>query len=112
MTGDDQAELDLWPREHDLPPRWDGMPVEWGEWQDSSDVFVCPAPRRPERCERCGCARARMLNIGRVWTDPKTAPPAIGRALLRRGRHLVGLLSVFRCVECGHDMVLDPSGQL
>ncbi|OYN76835.1 hypothetical protein [Mycolicibacterium sphagni] len=32
----EQTELPLWERKHDLPPRWDGMPVEWGEWTAES----------------------------------------------------------------------------
>lgn len=108
-----QGALDLWPRTNDLPPRWDGLPVQWGSWSSTGEVFLCPPRReRPESCERCGSADARMINVGRVWTDPDTAPPAIGRARLRRGHHLVGVLSAFRCPGCGHDSVLDPNGQL
>lgn len=108
-----QGELDLWPRTHDLPPRWDGLPVQWGAWSSTGEVFMCPPRRvRSESCDRCGSTDARMINVGRVWTDPDTAPPAIGRARLRRGRHPVGVLSAFRCPGCGHDSVLDPNGQL
>lgn len=101
-----QISLDLWPREHDLPPRWDGLPVEWGEWDDTARAFICP-PQKPDRCDRCGSTRARLFSIGRIWTDPVTAPPSIGLARLRGGRHLVGILSAFRCPDCGHDSVLD-----
>lgn len=34
LTDSQQGALDLWPREHDLPPRWDGLPVQWGDWTD------------------------------------------------------------------------------
>lgn len=30
---------------------------------------------------------------------------------MRHGRHLVGMMSAFRCPDCEHDTVLDPSGQ-
>ena len=71
-----QACLDLWPREHDLPPRWDGLPVQWGDWSDTADVIICPPPRRPERCDHCGVTVACLINIGRIWTDEASAPAA------------------------------------
>ncbi|GAT07597.1 hypothetical protein H7I77_25405 [Mycolicibacterium novocastrense] len=107
-----QFGLDLWPREHDLPPRWDGLVVEWGDWDDTAGVFVCPPPRSPQRCEICGSTRPPLINSGRIWTDPATAPPAIGRVRMRRGRHLVGRITAFRCADCEHDTVLDPNGQM
>lgn len=105
----DQLGLELWPREHDLPPRWDGLPVEWGAWDDTGRAFMCPPPK-PQRCTQCGSERPRLINVGRLWTDPATAPPAIGRTRLRQGRHLVGVISAFRCPDCGHDSVLDHLG--
>ncbi len=42
-----QACLDLWPREHDLPPRWDGLPVEWGDWSDTTNVIISPPRAAP-----------------------------------------------------------------
>ena len=108
----DQTQLeDLWPREHDLPPRWDGLPVQWDDWSDTAGMIICPPPRRPERCDHCGTAVASLINIGRIWTDEARAPPAIGRARLRGNRHLVGLITAFRCPACRHDRVLDPDGQ-
>lgn len=80
----DQTQLeDLWPREHDLPPRWDGLPVQWDDWSDTAGMIICPPPRRPERCHHCGTAVASLINIGRIWTDEASAPPAIGLARLR-----------------------------
>lgn len=98
-------ELDLWPRQHDLPPRWDGFPVEWGQWSDTAEVFICPPPKR-ERCEHCRSARPPLMNLGRIWTDPATAPRAIGRARLQNGRHLVANIAAFRCPDCERDHVL------
>ncbi|EHB48788.1 hypothetical protein MycrhDRAFT_5629 [Mycolicibacterium rhodesiae JS60] len=102
----DNLELELWPRQHDLPPRWDGLPVEWGDWSDTADIFICPPPPR-KKCEHCGSQRDSLMCLGRVWTDPATAPRAIGRARLQRGKHLVANLSAFRCPDCEHDYVLD-----
>jgi hypothetical protein len=106
-----QVRLDLWPREHDLPPRWDGLTLEWGDWSDTADVIICPPPRHPERCDHCGTTAACLTNIGRIWTDETSAPAAIGRARLRGDRHLVGLITAFRCPGCRHDSVVDPDGQ-
>lgn len=107
----EQLGLELWAREHDLPPRWDGLLVEWGDWDDTGRMFICPPPKRPSRCGQCGSTRPRLICTGRVWTDPATSPPAIGRARMRRGRHLVGMMSAFRCPDCEHDSVLDSNGQ-
>ena len=105
-----QASLDLWPREHDLPPRWDGLPVQWSQWSDTSGVMICPPPPQPERCTHCATTEAPMITIGRIWTEKATAPTAIGPARLRNGKHLVGLLTAFRCPVCEHDHVVDPNG--
>ncbi len=109
-TDGQQASLDLWPRENDLPPRWDGLPVQWSPWSDTRGVMICPPPRHPERCTHCGTTEAAMITIGRIWTEKATAPTAIGRARLRNGLHLVGLLTAFRCPACEHDHVVDPNG--
>lgn len=108
----EQPGLELWPREHDLPPRWDGLPIEWDQWREPPTVFLCPPPRQPEHCDHCGSTAPQSMSIGRIWTDPATAPPAISRARMRRGRHLVGIITAFRCDDCTHDTVLDPSGVL
>ena len=105
-----QEALELWPREHDLPPRWDGLPVEWGTWSDTGGVMLCPPPKQPDRCTHCDSTAAALINIGRVWTDKHSAPTAIGRARLRGDKHLVGLITAFRCPTCDHDHVLDPNG--
>ena len=108
---EDQPGLELWPREHDLPPRWDGLPVEWGAWIDSAPIIMCPPPKRPSRCGRCRSERPVLVCTGRLFSDPATAPPAIGQARLSRDRHLVGVMAAFRCTDCQHDTVRDPDGQ-
>lgn len=95
----DQTVLPLWPRQHDLPPRWDGMPVEWGNWTDTDDIFICPPPK-PEKCEHCRSTRPPLMNLGRIWTDPATTP-AIGG-----GRQIVANLAALRCPDCRRDHVL------
>ena len=71
----------------------------------------CPPPRRPERCDHCGVTVACLINIGRFWTDEASAPAAIGRARLRRGRHLVGLITAFRCPGVPSRQCFDADGK-
>lgn len=111
VSAGEQLGLELWAREHDLPPRWDGLIAEWGDWDDTGRVFICPPPRKAPRCGRCGSVRPALICVGRLWTDPAAGPAAIGRARMRGGRHLVGSVSALRCPDCGHDTVTDPSGQ-
>ena len=84
MTG----ELNL--RAHDLPPKWDGRPVEWEpEWQ-RDNLFICPPTAAPP-CPGCGRVADRSHRTGTVTTD-------------------VGFrwrLTAYRCVHCGHDEVHD-----
>jgi len=108
----EQLGFELWERTHDLPPRWDGMAVEWGAWTDTAGIIMCPPPKDPDLCGKCGSTRARLLCTGRMWTDPATTTvAAIASARMHRGRHLVGILAAFRCPDCDHDTVLDPIGQ-
>jgi len=110
MAADAQIDLELWPREHDLPPRWDGLIVEWNQWSDTEHIFVCPPPR-PRPCSRCKSTRPPHINAGRLWTDPAAAPASISRGRLLAGRHFIGMINAFRCPECQHDSVLDANGQ-
>lgn len=96
-------ELELFPRQHDLPPRWDGLPVEWGEWSDTAGVFICPPPKT-QPCKHCGSVAEPLINCGRVWTEPAPASPAADRG--QQERRLVATLAAFRCPDCTHDWVL------
>lgn len=100
------VELELWPRQHDLPPRWDGLPVEWGEWSDAADVYICPPPRKRSRCCRCGsCCKPRM-SLGRGLTELESVSGSVPARLVN-GERVEAHLAVFRCPECEHDYVLD-----
>lgn len=103
-------ELELWPRQHDLPPRWDGLSVEWGKWAHMP--IICPPPKR-ERCGHCRSVTPQVMNLGRIWTDPAASPNvvSIGKARLKNGKHLAGILTAFRCPDCRHDRVIDSDGQ-
>ena len=49
------TQLSLNLRAHDLPPRWDGDPVDWSPWQPIPAVTICPPPRT-QGCGKCGSA--------------------------------------------------------
>jgi len=99
-----QLGLELWSRTYDLPPRWDGERVVWGRWDDLGQVFICPPPRKPDRCQTCGSSRPRLLCVGRI--QARTPAAADNGA-----DHPAGLLSALRCPDCGQDCVVDGAGQ-
>lgn len=87
-------------RHHDLPPRWDGLPVEWDDrWilPDSQPIMchIDDGPRGsepafgPEFCDRCGRIARHPTRQGIVSRDIGTDLPLI----------------VDRCHHCGHDRV-------
>lgn len=94
----DQVELELWPRHHDLPPRWDGLPVTWGDWKDAGTVFICPPPKKADSCSRCGSTAPHRMACGRIQAEPAT------------DLSVIGIITAFRCKDCDHDHVLDHAG--
>lgn len=83
-------------REHDLPPKWDGAPMQWGQWDEMAAV-IC-AKVRPEPCERCGSTARRGSSTGTV------RPTRTGPVINLHHRRLHAL----RCPDCLHDTVWDP----
>lgn len=75
-------------REHDLPPRWDGKDVTWGDWQGPLPVFICPPPSLADTCcKACGSIGHNVHNRGYI-------------------EQLLALYA-FRCTDCKHDQVLE-----
>jgi hypothetical protein len=88
-----QGELPL--HEYDLPPKWDGQPIEWeASWNPPAPAFICPPPK-PQPCSGCG----------RHTLDQ---PHKMGRtrAVQDRGP-VVLMLSVHRCPSCRLDTVFE-----
>lgn len=79
-------------RAHDLPPLWDGEPVEWREWRDEPVMFICTRGRRKQPDPPKRCARA-------AGTARETTQGLIGG--------LVRLHVVRCCHDCCQDTVLD-----
>lgn len=96
-----QLQLDL--RAHDLPPRWDGHPVEWENW--APELVVTHLDRDP--CAQCGSKeRLRTRGIRSIRHDDNVIRFRRGRPT--RPRDLRAVLCVTRCVGCRLDVVFDP----
>lgn len=93
-------------REHDLPPKWDGHPVEWDGWQQQGQVFICPPPKDRGVCGQCGSLAPRLHNRGvrRIAYDANVVQ--VGEAKLQP-RETRASLSALRCPDCRHDTVVD-----
>lgn len=100
------TQLSLNLRAHDLPPRWDGDPVDWSPWQPLPAVTICP-PLRTQGCDNCGSATRPLTCHGTrtIAYGPNVIP--IGRSRLH-DRHIHARLVVHRCPDCHHDTVFDP----
>lgn len=75
-----------------LPVSWDGEPVDWGRWEGVLPVFICDRSRRKVAVAVCaGCGIPDGARRAQCWG-------------MRRGRRD---LFAIRCLDCGHDVVLD-----
>lgn len=105
MSGDGQLRLDL--RGHDLPPAWDGAPVEWGPWESLPDAFICPPPK-PDGCDRCHSTAIPLRAHGTRTIVYGNDVVRIHTARLHPRRMRAALVAV-RCPDCGHDTVWDTA---
>lgn len=83
---------------HDLPPKWDGWPVEWEGWGFAPPIHMCGKglDLRGDVCGKCGYVGEQPMNRGRA------REPFPWRGRFQRGRTLVAT----RCPHCRHDVVL------
>lgn len=93
-------------RPNDLPPKWDGHPVEWRDWQLPPQLIVCPPVRR-DCCPRCASIAERPCNRGTARINPRTQLDLLRAG--RTGRAILITLVAFRCTDCRHDQVLEVS---
>lgn len=93
-------------REHDLPPKWDGSPIEWEGWRQQDPAFICPPPKDFGACGECGSLAPRLHNLGmrRISYDANVVRLGRGRLM---PRELHASLSALRCSDCHHDTVVD-----
>lgn len=105
MEGMDQPDLFDALREHDLPPRWDGAPVEWGGWTSEGVVFICPPIGQP-LCAVCGSTTPRLVSHGirTIPYDENVVPVGVARLQAHETRRR---MVAHRCPDCRHDTVWD-----
>lgn len=48
----------------DLPPSWDGDPVEWDDWSYGRTTIVLHAPADALACHQCGSVDEPMISWG------------------------------------------------
>lgn len=96
-----QDPLPVEPRQfgkHDLPPKWDGITIEWRGWEGpqwTSAQFH--QSWQEDRCQFCGGDKQASMNLGYAC-DPPT-PAGIKRKAMRWW--------AFRCPDCRGDVVHD-----
>lgn len=101
----DSPDLFAATREYDLPPKWDGAPVEWEGWV-ASPVILCPAVKR-EPCTRCGSTAQGTSNIGVRTIVYGENVERVGKGRLH-AREMKATLHAHRCPACLLDTVWDP----
>lgn len=99
--------------ERDLPPKWDGVPVTWGEPHAVGATFICPPPKEPEACTECGqlAVDGADTYLGRVPGEPVQpfwTRNRYGQPVKKPGWDVLEpALLATRCLGCGHDQVVD-----
>lgn len=102
----DSPDLFAATREHDLPPKWDGCPVEWGPWREAPPVLICPPPKGHGTCPECGSTATRMTATGLRHIAYGDNVVRVGTGRLQP-REMTASLSAVRCPDCMHDIVVD-----
>lgn len=104
--------------DHDLPPKWDGRKVTWGQWQSTSPTTVdFHLPANERSCTECGSLADPDTNRGKVaahWDETEVVEEVrrtkSGREYVRdveRPARQKTTLVALRCPDCDHDQVLD-----
>lgn len=105
-------------REHDMPPRWDGLAVRWTPWEPQLVGFICPPPKTRPCCSRCGSPHPPVVARGYIARSAVVTPEMLAANDAARDRlpfgqrHRVKPLALlrlhaFRCQDCRHDEVWD-----
>lgn len=112
-------------REHDLPPKWDGLAVLWRGWEyQQAGVFLCPPPTpREDRCGGCKepltergfpvqSVNKGLVAVSSVLTHDdlryeEDNRERLGRLAHKRKPRALWRLYVWRCPNCRLDTVWD-----
>lgn len=101
---------------HDLPPSWDGQPVEWTPWNDARSTLPLHVPAEALACDKCGAVDESLISWGKRPPDRPTYPGTRTKTTKSGHRYEVAAevpswpvrdLSAARCRHCGHDVVTD-----
>lgn len=95
------------PRENDLPTHWDGARITWEGWKEQIDVQICPPPKKPDTCTRCGSTTPQPVNNGTIWASTAGVTPIRRARIHFPDEVVIGNLVAFRCPDCRTDSVLD-----
>lgn len=88
-------------RDHDLPPRWDGIPVTWRGWQDPT-ICTMSLHMPPTTCQACGHPGDQPSNIGTVGHQLTLLDSTTTRT-----PSITTTLCAWRCPTCQLDTVTD-----
>lgn len=87
---------------HDLPPRWDGHPIDWdGRWQPRAAPLHAHL-RQETGCEQCGSDAPELHQRGRY----NSYGLRLAHSPLPRRPKVTELLAA-RCPDCQHTTVID-----
>lgn len=103
-----------------LPVAWDGRPLEWSPWAQSSLVFICDRSKRKNglthpTCSACGSQRPALTSVALRSPLPTDTIPGEVLRIHRNGEPVHAQepapayrdLHASRCLDCGHDSVVD-----
>lgn len=108
--------LSLVAQRPDLPPAWDGAPVEWSEWSTGHTTLALHIPADKLACDHCGTVEEPSINFGKRPPEHPTVMTTRTKTT-RSGRKYevpheipswpIRDLIAARCRHCGHDTVHD-----
>jgi hypothetical protein len=100
-----------------LPPKWDGVPVEWTAWRLDRTTIAYHAPADQLVCGKCGTVDESMHAMGKRLPPEGEMVRSTETRKLKSGRTYerevwvpawpVYDLFASRCRHCGHDAVTD-----
>ncbi|MGN7250066.1 hypothetical protein [Arthrobacter sp. SAFR-014] len=101
---------------HDLPPSWDGVPVEWSEWSEGHTTLALHVPADKLACDRCGAIEEASISFGK--RPPEHPTFMTTRTKTTKSGHQYDVpheveawavrdLIAARCRHCLHDVVTD-----